>query len=678
MVDLTKKKHASEYGTGALIDGDTVITYRSTNAVGERVLRGDIVAGTAASIADGTSTALKMYSDKELKDSLSTGAIPVGTDTEIETGTDTTAKLYAPDQLNSAIDSLIETAVPDGTEAQIIAGTDTTERKFTPADINGAVKDIAVAQYTGRTAMKAATGLSSGDVVYLSEGGRSGTFEYLVGDYSAEVAADTLEGVYVELDGVDASVGVLKRVLNGYVTPEMFGGGESGFKAALASGYNVKDGESEYTITSLATLPNDKVVALVAVTGANAENVRYAPDGSDTTLIAVDIDCTSGIALHQNQPNSMDQITALSKIKSDGYAFLSNNNSDGSDGYILALNYLHSEDADAIELNHPDENSSHFSTIGNIVETGNSLTSGTAGFGVGIAGTQGHITALNHCRLSRNEAYHIEDGQRRGILLGNTGLTELHGVLVLPPKVSDGEAHGPLVIANHLEESTGTKTGKYGLYSVVNTDGSIEHAVFLGNHLDGFERGISAGSKITIADSNVLKDVDYACRVTQGGRLFGTNYVRGECNSFSLSDNRTIAGKFISDTAPTGNVIEFVGGSTQCGSILKGFSFPVAGTHTGSGSNEIVATLPVAMDGNTLLKGRMSISSNGSNYSVSLLDVSWDGSTLTVDRVTKSNGGAASTTLVVSSGYLCVQMFSNTSLNNEITIDFEGYYYQEA
>jgi len=225
MVDLTKKKTLAEYETGALADGDTVVTYRPASAVGEKVFRGDIVAGTAASIADGTSTALKMYSDKALKDAVNTGAIPVGTNTEIETGTDTTAKLYAPDQLNSAINSLIETAVPNGTEAQIIAGTDTTERKFTPADINGAVKDIAVAQYAGRTAMKAATGLAAGDVVYLSEGGRSGPFEYLVGDYSAEVAADTLEGVYVKLDAVAATVGVLKRSYKTGVYLEWFGGG---------------------------------------------------------------------------------------------------------------------------------------------------------------------------------------------------------------------------------------------------------------------------------------------------------------------------------------------------------------------------------------------------------------------------------------------------------------------
>ena len=41
MVDLTKKKTLGEYETGALAGGDTVVTYRSTNAVGEKVFRGD-------------------------------------------------------------------------------------------------------------------------------------------------------------------------------------------------------------------------------------------------------------------------------------------------------------------------------------------------------------------------------------------------------------------------------------------------------------------------------------------------------------------------------------------------------------------------------------------------------------------------------------------------------------
>lgn len=70
MVDLTKKKTATEYPTAKLLDADTVFTYRPTNAVGEKVFRGIITEGTAASIATGTSTDLKMYSDSELKSAI--------------------------------------------------------------------------------------------------------------------------------------------------------------------------------------------------------------------------------------------------------------------------------------------------------------------------------------------------------------------------------------------------------------------------------------------------------------------------------------------------------------------------------------------------------------------------------------------------------------------------------
>ena len=77
--------------------------------------------------------------------------------------------------------------------------------------------------YTSLAKLKTAKPRYTGQVFNLVAGGRSGTFEYLVGDYSAEVADDTLEGVYVELDSVDASAGVLKRVLDGCVTLEMFG-----------------------------------------------------------------------------------------------------------------------------------------------------------------------------------------------------------------------------------------------------------------------------------------------------------------------------------------------------------------------------------------------------------------------------------------------------------------------
>ena len=56
-----------------------------------------------------------------------------------------------------------------------------------------------------------------------------------MGDYSAEVAADTLEGVYVALDSdSDGSEGVLKRRLNGRIpSTSMFGGVVGSLTAGL-------------------------------------------------------------------------------------------------------------------------------------------------------------------------------------------------------------------------------------------------------------------------------------------------------------------------------------------------------------------------------------------------------------------------------------------------------------
>ncbi len=47
--------------------------------------------------------------------------------------------------------------------------------------------------------------------VYLTEAGREGQFIWRSGDYSAQIAADTQEGVYVKGDGIDASVGAWVR-----------------------------------------------------------------------------------------------------------------------------------------------------------------------------------------------------------------------------------------------------------------------------------------------------------------------------------------------------------------------------------------------------------------------------------------------------------------------------------
>lgn len=62
-----------------------------------------------------------------------------------------------------------------------------------------------------RTALKALDTSSYGNV-YLTETGREGQFKFVSGDYSAEVALDTAEAIYIKADDTAASVGAWVRV----------------------------------------------------------------------------------------------------------------------------------------------------------------------------------------------------------------------------------------------------------------------------------------------------------------------------------------------------------------------------------------------------------------------------------------------------------------------------------
>jgi len=64
-----------------------------------------------------------------------------------------------------------------------------------------------------------------GYVFSLNAGGRSGVFDVIAGDFSTELAADTLNGIYVGLtNNPTATTKVAKRrIEDNFVTPEMFG-----------------------------------------------------------------------------------------------------------------------------------------------------------------------------------------------------------------------------------------------------------------------------------------------------------------------------------------------------------------------------------------------------------------------------------------------------------------------
>lgn len=73
-----------------------------------------------------------------------------------------------------------------------------------------------------RTALKALD-TTKNTVAYLAEAGREGVLVWRTGDYSAQIAADTLEGVYVKADAVAATVGAWVRAFDGPLYVEWFG-----------------------------------------------------------------------------------------------------------------------------------------------------------------------------------------------------------------------------------------------------------------------------------------------------------------------------------------------------------------------------------------------------------------------------------------------------------------------
>ena len=82
-----------------------------------------------------------------------------------------------------------------------------------------------------RAQLGAAQGLVNGETRYMQDGSRSGFFVWRTGDFSSQVAADTLEGIYIE-GSVAATVGAWVRVWDGiHGKPEWFGAvtGSSGF-----------------------------------------------------------------------------------------------------------------------------------------------------------------------------------------------------------------------------------------------------------------------------------------------------------------------------------------------------------------------------------------------------------------------------------------------------------------
>lgn len=75
---------------------------------------------------------------------------------------------------------------------------------------------------TSRTALKSLD-TTVVQAAFLSDGERSGYFRWVVGDFTARIAADGTEGIYLKADAISASLGAWVRVIATAISPLWFG-----------------------------------------------------------------------------------------------------------------------------------------------------------------------------------------------------------------------------------------------------------------------------------------------------------------------------------------------------------------------------------------------------------------------------------------------------------------------
>lgn len=155
-----------------------------------------------------------------------------------------------------------------------------------------------------RTALKALD-TSKETVAVVRESGREGVFLFLAGDYSAEVAADTAEGLYVKATDTLASAGAWVRVHNGDLQADWWGinSGTANVNTALteAAAFAQADGSNQIVLTDDAPVTTE--VAL--------------DDIADLTIIGKEEYDITGF--YYNRPNRK---WVTPKNRSNPYAFV--------------------------------------------------------------------------------------------------------------------------------------------------------------------------------------------------------------------------------------------------------------------------------------------------------------------------------------------------------------------
>lgn len=408
---------------------------------------------------------------------------------------------------------------------------------------------------------------------------------------------------------------------------------------------------------------------LNAVTAGGNPGVNLILNNMILTGMIINETGAGSTAIQMNSNNVNNIILTNSIVNSLGYSYLHNDKV--ADGSICANNYF-SAGYDGPNYNHPTVAASNITNIGNIIDCSE--------FGIAIAQVNsynmiGNIIRSQTSTSTTNAALHIEDLNTGGIILGNHAMNcKGEGFSIQVPVPMKGTP-GPATTGFNQYKFTGvTKSGHHGIVCVNDANGGVTQMGCIGSVVDGFDFGIIVSdTQHMFAEGTVVNNCNNAIFTAKHGRSFGR---LSTSNTITLYTGQagSVCDPVYSLTQPTA-ILTKSGGNLP-GPVLRGWGYPVAFTHTGSGA-ELFTIAPMP----SLFYGDIFIRIEGGGAAVGYVaTIKWDGSSLTtpITKISILNTPITAFSIATAGGNLQASVTSASGFTQSFRIEFEGYWMQNS
>ena len=245
-----------------------------------------------------------------------------------------------------------------------------------------------------------------------------------------------------------------------------------------------------------------------------------------------------------------------------GYGFLPNETAPPS--RLILSHFDIKAGADSIEFNYPDVAGKNHVITGGLIHSGEGTTGSNSGISAGFAHVDGFAVANILSRYSRNDAIHVEDGSRFGVLTGIVARDcQDRGFYGAVGGYGGNAADAtPIVHVGFAYEFGGDPAAtSCGIENVWDPQGYTDHWVHANGYIRGFNSGVSMGGYGTHVIDNVVLE-GCADAVLAAGRPVHRGHIlaRGCDNLIAALSN---------DARPQIDRVSMIDAHPASGSIFK-------------------------------------------------------------------------------------------------------------